>query len=765
MPTLENLTQADLNGLLNPKSLRKARGCVNLVRNPVRAGHTLTAQVRGTRLYEVEIDVEPGGISAVCDCPYNWGGYCKHIGALLLKWIQSPHDFAAEGAPATAPVKYPIEVTFVEPPPTRRPEQSPSWLVSTFAERHRADEEQLNQWLHQVKLQDLRRMAKQRGWKVKGTRKADVVRQISERIVEPGDVLAATLNLDEEHRRVLRALVLLGENDKTRPEELERVAGAWGDLESYKNAATYSRHLSEKGLVMLGKIFGTYSSQSDFIPPAIARALPPMLKGVIPAALHPQSSAGEVRLADPRPFVRAANQVVMLLEQSPSPLRPPMPRPRMTKFHRGLRGWDYEPAELAQAKSSGKLGARDLTLTVPPPARSLPNEAIGRLSPVVGGEARLEFIYSLLVAAGVFQPGSPVTIWPEVKEQFLRRDELGQRAILARVYFAMQNWSALWELLRDDNLQLERLPSHQYLKPQDLRAHLAHFRRVVLRALASLPDGQWIVMADLFRLMRVVWPRFDQSVWQTYWGHSVTPSWFLVSTGNEQPLRPLDADDWGLAQGRFIRQIIAGPLHWLGLADLCLDDGLLVAARFHGLADLYWDRVETPDAPSTVAARATPAAEAVTTDRYTISVAPSEIPAQAHNLLNHIANLEAATAGRFVYRLDSQTTYVSFEAGLALSEIFADWERLLPIPMPEAIHDQLAAWWDAYGRVRIYEHLTVIEFSDDYALTEMKAVTALEEFLIAEISPRLVIVRQEAVDPLITSLEKAGYTPKQTDEV
>jgi len=85
--------------------------------------------------------------------------------------------------------------------------------------------------------------------------------------------------------------------------------------------------------------------------------------------------------------------------------------------------------------------------------------------------------------------------------------------------------------------------------------------------------------------------------------------------------------------------------------------------------------------------------------------------------------------------------------------------------MPEAIHDQLAAWWDAYGRVRIYEHLTVIEFSDDYALTEMKAVTALEEFLIAEISPRLVIVRQEGIDPLTKALEKAGYTPKQTDEV
>ncbi|RLC95686.1 MAG: hypothetical protein DRI77_09635, partial [Chloroflexi bacterium] len=130
-----------------------------------------------------------------------------------------------------------------------------------------------------------------------------------------------------------------------------------------------------------------------------------------------------------------------------------------------------------------------------------------------------------------------------------------------------------------------------------------------------------------------------------------------------------------------------------------------------------------------------------------------------------IARRGAATAERFAYRLDSQTTYESFETGVALSELFDSWEQTLPIPMPEAIRDQLTAWWDAYGRVRIYENLTVIEFSDDYALAEMKAVTPLEKLIIAEISPRLVIIRQEAVAPLTESLEKAGYTPKQTDKV
>jgi hypothetical protein len=156
------------------------------------------------------------------------------------------------------------------------------------------------------------------------------------------------------------------------------------------------------------------------------------------------------------------------------------------------------------------------------------------------------------------------------------------------------------------------------------------------------------------------------------------------------------------------------------------------------------------------------------TEGHTITVNPSAVKAQAHALLEHIARLDAAKTDRFVYRLDAQAVYRTFEAGTALADILGDWERLLPIAMPEAIHSQLRQWWEAYGRVRIYENLTVIEFGDDYALAEIRAAlsaTSLEQLLVAEISPRLVIINKEAIPVLTAELEKAGYTPKQTSDV
>lgn len=57
-----------------------------------RRGNQLTAQVEGSTLpyYQVSVTLaDAGGIAdASCTCPYDWGGYCKHIVAVLLAALQ-----------------------------------------------------------------------------------------------------------------------------------------------------------------------------------------------------------------------------------------------------------------------------------------------------------------------------------------------------------------------------------------------------------------------------------------------------------------------------------------------------------------------------------------------------------------------------------------------------------------------------------------------------------------------------------------------------
>lgn len=54
------------------------------VTNLEQFGNRITATVKGTSDYKVTIHIDNEGIKASCTCPYDWGGYCKHIVATLI---------------------------------------------------------------------------------------------------------------------------------------------------------------------------------------------------------------------------------------------------------------------------------------------------------------------------------------------------------------------------------------------------------------------------------------------------------------------------------------------------------------------------------------------------------------------------------------------------------------------------------------------------------------------------------------------------------
>ena len=56
-------------------------------------GYTLSATCEGTDIdpYRVTVELMPTEIaSTYCSCPYDWGGDCKHIVALLLTYVHEP---------------------------------------------------------------------------------------------------------------------------------------------------------------------------------------------------------------------------------------------------------------------------------------------------------------------------------------------------------------------------------------------------------------------------------------------------------------------------------------------------------------------------------------------------------------------------------------------------------------------------------------------------------------------------------------------------
>ena len=65
------------------------------IENPMFHGSTLSASCYGSEdePYSVSVELTPTGIAdAACSCPYDWGGDCKHIVALLLTYVHEPDE-------------------------------------------------------------------------------------------------------------------------------------------------------------------------------------------------------------------------------------------------------------------------------------------------------------------------------------------------------------------------------------------------------------------------------------------------------------------------------------------------------------------------------------------------------------------------------------------------------------------------------------------------------------------------------------------------
>jgi len=100
-PTLPTLTHARVLALAAPETAARGEAYYRdgAVIRTARRGHVLHAEVEGSQFepYVVRARLDAGGVAdARCSCPYEWGGICKHLVAMLLAYADAPESFALE---------------------------------------------------------------------------------------------------------------------------------------------------------------------------------------------------------------------------------------------------------------------------------------------------------------------------------------------------------------------------------------------------------------------------------------------------------------------------------------------------------------------------------------------------------------------------------------------------------------------------------------------------------------------------------------------
>ena len=108
-----------------------------MIENAMFHGSTLSATCQGSEdtPYTVSVELTPTGIAdAECSCPYDWGGDCKHIVALLLTYVHEPDEIHSIEPILTAIAEKPRETLLrvISELLKREPALVP--IVETFAD-------------------------------------------------------------------------------------------------------------------------------------------------------------------------------------------------------------------------------------------------------------------------------------------------------------------------------------------------------------------------------------------------------------------------------------------------------------------------------------------------------------------------------------------------------------------------------------------------------------------------------------------------------
>ena len=102
---LPKLTESMIRAGASPESFQRGRDYFEsgAISNASIQESTLLAECAGTSApyYQVRVELDGAGIRDVeCTCPYDWGGWCKHIVALLLTYVHDRQQFAVRAQPA-----------------------------------------------------------------------------------------------------------------------------------------------------------------------------------------------------------------------------------------------------------------------------------------------------------------------------------------------------------------------------------------------------------------------------------------------------------------------------------------------------------------------------------------------------------------------------------------------------------------------------------------------------------------------------------------
>jgi hypothetical protein len=704
-----------------------------------------------------------------CSCPLKRRGRqyaCEHLAALQYAWIHETQSFELTNLGAalelysekpgliansgldqpvlrrlaaawqSAPLK--VRESALQVPLNAAREQAAQLeaQLNAFGEQERGHE--LASMLHRFTLDQLRAIAERRRWTLRSTHKSKAIAELSEQL--RASPQPESFSPEEEQLvRIENTLWGLAHTPSHR--------NLLSDWQSHGGNVAQLEHalqgLQSSGVLFpcTGENMGLHYHWSPFLTSATLPRLQPNVAPAPTKGTH-VPAAGTA----PLPLLAVLDAVLTFAEREPLHLRPRPADPKLVSIS-WIGQWPHDPAEVMSL--TGARGVRrqaPATLTVPYEP-FFADDTLVVLEALAGGVREYgTWVAATLANIGVIQvtPSDQAVVHAE-------------RASTWRALAPDQQYQTLWKMwcdgaslfadfrmaLQDKSLSVRRSPVDPSFTPQALAADVGLARQFVARVLGSLAPQTWYD-----------WPAFAGYVRKLRSGFLYTftnrGQWWIEHAPTARRYDAWFPQQWDAAYLPVLQTMLTGALSWLGAVEHANS-----AFRITPLGAWLFTEGRQGHEPVVAAAVVEEGESLVWLDETTFRARPT--PAAMRALASLRAYAEPLRE-MLTLRVSSAAIAHALAQGTEPQSIVGAFAGAgLPLAVP--LHERIAALAASAGRLNLYERVTVLELGDDIALRELLATTALRAHIVHQFSPRLVVVRDEAVDALVAELVKKGHTP------
>ena len=712
------------------------------VLGPKTGGDGLTANVRGTwrRIDQVTILARTGRLFPTC--ARDGAGFCRHAGALLLHWLREPSSFAT-----TAPL--------VADGPTAVPASRP--VAAATAGERETPEAELARLLDFNTVNHLREIARRRGYRAAGGKKADVVRQLATDLCDAAGIDAALAALSPAERLALDAVHLGAAEVPAQPATIAEAFRLLGGEGEPPIAAAVDAGLALSPYV---PYYGQQGYEGYVVPRAVAARLPTLdrLAGPVNPGV-PSTSSDPASRSSSLGVVEMLQVVALEVLQGGVAAAPSAPLDALGSMPDGL-GIDPADASSATLPQPYDLAAREDGLRLVP-RRLLPETVLERLAARTGQPtAAIDFVARLMVALDIAQIGPEVAIRRDRLHALLERPPAVRLAMLANTWLATAGPSELGVLAGPGSrVHLRWHPVYAgWVQP--LQPPIASAARLVARLVGRMTPERWYEVESLVelveRLAPTAAPRLAQIRHLLAGGQALALS-RITRRGKEERLVLRTAEGWSHFLAALVSAILTGPLDWLGLVDVVSRADGSAAFCVRQTAGVLTDRGLAADA-------ADRPGRLTIDDDLGVLVPAGTTDVAVHGLLARAGELIGASADGLRYRLTAAGMHAAFDAGTTGPDLAALLAERAGGALPAPVRTAIDRWWGGYGAIRLYDELTIIELGDDLLQTELLTATPRAAAAIHTFSPRLIAIDPSQAEELVAVLTARGYAPRVVEE-